>query len=78
MDKIELCWLDLENAVKARDFKIMMRRYWVLFYTLWPEKRKNKAKPVEETINAVNELLDPAGVAKRCDEIGDLLKVKTE
>jgi len=74
--EIDLRWADLDNAVKMRDFGLMMRRYWVLYYTLWPERRKNKAKTPEKTIDDAGQMLTPDEARRKMDEIGELFRVK--
>lgn len=72
--EIALLWLDLENRVKMHDFGLMMKTYWELFYTLWPEKRKNKKKTPEETVKEAKELLSPDEIRVKLDNIADQMR----
>lgn len=68
--ELELLWLDLENRVKSHDFGLMMKTYWALFYTIWPEKRKNTKKTASEVVKDAKEMLSPDEINAKLNDIG--------
>jgi hypothetical protein len=71
MDKQEEYWKAIEYAVLNRDFKLLMRKYWGLYYTINPYKHK-KAK---ERVEQAERLLTPEEISEKSHQLAQLFKV---